>query len=216
MACAILGFWRDLANRPWRTYICLMDNFDTARLIYLVLLGSAVVLWFFAQNRESLGKVTQQALIWGLIFVGVIAAVGLWGDIRNTVVPGQAVFSDGDRIELPRAPDGHYYLSADVNGAPVTFVVDTGASGIVLSKEDATLIGLDPETLDYYGRATTANGEVRTAPVVLDSLRIGPVEDTRIRAFVNEGALDQSLLGMDYLDRFSSVEISGGKLILRR
>lgn len=193
-----------------------MSDFDTARLIYLVLLGSAILLWFFAQNRESLGKLTQQALIWGLIFLGVIAAVGLWDDIRNTVRPGQAVFSADNRIELPRAPDGHYYLSANVNGTPVTFVVDTGATNIVLTQDDAQQIGLHPETLDYYGRATTANGEVRTAPVVLDSVEIGPIRDTDLRAFVNEGVLDRSLLGMDYLQRFSSVEITSGKLVLRR
>ena len=193
-----------------------MTGDDTARLLYLALLGSAVVLWFFAQNRESLGKVTQQALIWGLIFLGVIAAVGLWGDIRNTVTPGQAVFGEEGRIELPRAPDGHYYLTAEVNGAPITFVVDTGATNIVLNQEDAALAGLDPATLDYYGRATTANGEVRTAPVTLDHIAVGAVEDDRIRAYVNEGELDRSLLGMDYLQRFSSVEISGGKLILNR
>ena len=193
-----------------------MSEFDTARLLYLVLLGSAILLWFFVQNRESLGKLAQQAMIWALIFLGVIAAVGLWDDIRHTVVPGQAVFTEQRRIELPRSPDGHYYLTAEVNGASVTFVIDTGATNIVLSQADATAIGLDPATLDYFGRATTANGEVRTAPVRLDELVVGPIADHDLRAYVNEGALDRSLLGMEYLQRFSSVEIAGGKLILSR
>lgn len=193
-----------------------MNEFDTARLLYLVLLGGAVLLWFLAQNRESFGKITQQALAWGLIFVGVVAAVGLWGDIRNTVSPGQAVFTEDNRVELPRAADGHYYLTARVNDTPITFVVDTGATNIVLTQKDAAQIGLDSDTLHFYGRANTANGEVRTAPVTLDSIEVGPLRDTSVRAFVNEGALDRSLLGMDYLHRFSSVEISGGKLILTR
>ena len=193
-----------------------MENFDTARLIYLVLLGSAVMLWFFAQNRASLGKVTQQALTWGLIFIGVIAAVGLWGDIRQTVRPTQTVLAQGDRIELPRAPDGHYYLTAEINGAPVRFVVDTGASQIVLSRDDAEAAGLPLSDLIYTGRAATANGMVETAPVTLDSLSIGPVTDHDVRAVVNGGEMGQSLLGMQYLQRFSSVEISGGKLILTR
>jgi len=193
-----------------------MDNFDTARLIYLVLLGGAVVLWFFAQNRASLGKVTQQALVWGLIFVGVIAAVGLWGDIRQTVQPTQTVVAQGNRIKLPRAPDGHYYLTAEVNGTPIRFVVDTGASQIVLSQSDAREAGLDLSDLIYTGRAYTANGTVRTAPVKLDSITIGPIRDHDVRAVVNEGAMDESLLGMEYLQRFSSVEIGGGKLVLTR
>ncbi|WP_422029027.1 retropepsin-like aspartic protease family protein [Roseovarius sp.] len=193
-----------------------MSEFDYARLFYLVLLGSAVVLWFFAQNRNSLGKITQQAIIWALIFVGVIAAVGLWGDIRNTVMPGQAVVAEDGRIELPRAADGHYYLTADVNGAPIRFVVDTGASQIVLTKADAETAGLATEELSFVGRAYTANGEVRTAPVRLERVEVGPLVDEDVRAVVNEGELDQSLLGMEYLQRFTSVEITNGTLVLTR
>ena len=193
-----------------------MSEFDYARLFYLVLLGSAVVLWFFAQNRNSLGKITQQAIIWALIFVGVIAAVGLWGDIRNTVMPGQAVVAEDGRIELPRAADGHYYLTADVNGQPIRFVVDTGASQIVLTKADAEAAGLATEELSFVGRAFTANGEVRTAPVRLERVEVGPLVDEDVRAVVNEGELDQSLLGMEYLQRFTSVEITNGTLVLTR
>ena len=193
-----------------------MSEFDYARVFYLVLLGSAVVLWFFAQNRNSLGKITQQAIIWALIFVGVIAAVGLWGDIRNTVMPGQAVVAEDGRIELPRAADGHYYLTADVNGAPIRFVVDTGASQIVLTKADAETAGLATEELSFVGRAFTANGEVGTAPVRLERVEVGPLVDEDVRAVVNEGELDQSLLGMEYLQRFTSVEITNGTLVLTR
>lgn len=192
-----------------------MQDFDFARLTYLVILGSVLVIWFVAQNRASLGKLAQQALIWGLIFVGALAAVGLWDDIRQTVRPMQSVVS-GDRIELPRAPDGHYYLTAEVSGVPVRFVVDTGASQIVLSQSDAERIGIDTKSLAYLGRAYTANGEVRTAPVRLDSMTVGPVRHDNLRAVVNEGEMGQSLLGMDYLQRFSSIEITGGRLVLNR
>ncbi|WP_297541907.1 TIGR02281 family clan AA aspartic protease [Roseovarius sp.] len=192
-----------------------MQDFDFARLTYLVILGSVLVVWFVAQNRASLGKLAQQALIWGLIFVGALAAVGLWEDIRQTVRPMQSVVS-GDRIELPRAPDGHYYLTAEVSGVPVRFVVDTGASQIVLSQEDAERIGIDTKSLAYLGRAYTANGEVPTAPVRLENLVVGSVRHENLRAVVNEGEMGQSLLGMDYLQRFASIEITGGRLILTR
>lgn len=189
---------------------------DTASLIYLAILGSAVVFWFLVQNRNSLGKVTQQALIWGLIFVGVIAVYGLWEDIQYTVNGQRASVVSSESVTLPRAQDGHYYLEADVNGEPIQFVIDTGASQIVLAQKDAIRAGLNPDELQYYGRAFTANGEVRTAPVKLDNFKIGPFEDRNIGAVVNEGDLDQSLLGMDYLQRWNSVEISNGKMILRR
>ncbi|MRU14406.1 TIGR02281 family clan AA aspartic protease [Roseovarius sp. A21] len=192
-----------------------MQN-DLTSLVYLVILGSAIGLWFFAQNRQSLGKLAQQAAAWGLIFIGAIAVVGLWGDIRQSVAPSQNIVADTGQIELPRAPDGHYYLTAEVNGEPVRFVVDTGATQIVLTKDDARRAGLNVDDLVYLGRANTANGEVRTAPVRLDRFTIGPIEDWDVRAVVNDGVMDGSLLGMEYLQRFSSVEIGGGKLILTR
>jgi aspartyl protease family protein len=196
-------------------YIAAMQDFDFARLTYLMILGSVLLVWFVAQNRASLGKLAQQALIWGLIFVGALAAVGLWEDIRQTVRPMQSVVA-GDRIEVPRAPDGHYYLTVEIEGVPVRFVVDTGASQIVLSQSDAERIGLDTKSLAYLGRAYTANGEVRTAPVRLESLAVGPVRHENLRAVVNQGEMDQSLLGMEYLQRFSSIEITGGRLVLTR
>ncbi|MBW4975887.1 putative Gag-polyprotein aspartyl protease [Roseovarius sp. EC-HK134] len=192
-----------------------MQDFDFARLTYLMILGSVLLVWFVAQNRASLGKLAQQALIWGLIFVGALAAVGLWEDIRQTVRPMQSVVA-GDRIEVPRAPDGHYYLTVEIEGVPVRFVVDTGASQIVLSQSDAERIGLDTKSLAYLGRAYTANGEVRTAPVRLESLAVGPVRHENLRAVVNQGEMGQSLLGMEYLQRFSSIEITGGRLVLTR
>jgi len=192
-----------------------MESFDFPRLVYLSILGSVLVLWFVVQGRESLGKLLQHAALWGLIFLGAIAVVGLWQDIRQTVRPTQSVISDA-RIELPRAPDGHYYVTAEVNGTPLRFVVDTGASQIVLSRRDAAAAGIDTGALIFTGRARTANGTVRTAPVRLDSLAIGPFEDRDVRAVVNAGEMDGSLLGMDYLRRFSSVEITGERLVLTR
>ncbi len=193
-----------------------MDDFDFARLTYLVVLGSAVVFWFFAVNRGSMNKVLQQAMIWGFLFIGVIAAYGLWDDVRRTSVPQQMVSIEGGQIELPLSADGHYYLTADVNGAFIDFVVDTGATDIVLSEADARRAGFTPSELDYIGRAQTANGEVRIAPVRIDRFAVGGIEDVGVRAVVNEGDLDGSLLGMSYLQRFNSVEISGGRLVLTR
>ncbi|MDX5383534.1 MAG: TIGR02281 family clan AA aspartic protease [Rhodobacterales bacterium] len=193
-----------------------MDGNDLGRLTYLILLGAVIVFWFVAQNRQSLGKTMQQALVWGLLFLGVIAAFGLWSDIRQTVRPAQSVMTAEGRIELPRAPDGHYYMTVQVNGADIRFLVDTGASDIYLSRQDAERAGLDPANLAFIGSAMTANGPVRTAPVRLDSIRLGGIEDRGLRAFVNEGEMRESLLGMTYLQRFSSVEIRQGALILTR
>ncbi len=193
-----------------------MDGDSIARVAYLSLLGLAVVAWFISQNRQTLNKTLQQAMAWVFIFIGVIAVVGLWEDIRSTVGPVPQMTVTGETIQVPRSADGHYYLPIEVNGQPITFLVDTGASQIVLSSQDAERLGIDPDQLNYFGRAFTANGEVRTAPVRLDTLTLGPITDRDISAWVNEGELHQSLLGMDYLHRFSNIQFADGRLVLSR
>jgi len=193
-----------------------MDDMDIGRFAYLALLGTVLLVWFIVHNRQSLGRLAQQAIAWGLIFLGVIAVYGLWGDIRQTIRPRQSVVSGQNTVEVPRAPDGHYYLTLTVNDVPVAFLVDTGASMVVLSQKDADRIGLNLADLAYVGRAVTANGEVRTAPVRLDSVVLGPVTDRNIRAWVNQGEMRQSLLGMSYLQRWSRIEITGRGLLLTR
>lgn len=193
-----------------------MTGDQTASIVYLALLGTAIALSHLVANRGNLGRVARQAALWALIFLGAIAVVGLWPTIRDTVVPRQAVLQDGRQITVPMSADGHFYLSLDLNGVPVRFVVDTGASEMVLSARDAARIGLDPGKLIYSGRAMTANGMVQTAPVRLATVALGPVVDQGVRAVVNQGELRESLLGMSYLNRFSRLEIANGRLVLDR
>ncbi len=192
-----------------------MSGDQIANLAYLALLATAVGGWFIVQNRGNMGRMAQQAAIWGFLFLGVIAAYGLWSDIRQDVAPTQAMIGDS-RVEIPRGRDGHYMLTLDVNGTPVDFIVDTGASEIVLSQRDADRIGLDPAELAYLGSAQTANGTVRTAAVNLDSMALGGIVDRNIRAVVNEGELDGSLLGMTYLHLYQKIEIENGQMVLIR
>lgn len=196
-------------------YIYPMSADQTADALYLTLLGGALLLSYLLASRTNIGKMLQQAGIWVLIFMGAIAVIGMWPEIERTITPRQAVVDD-TTIVLPRARDGHYYLTLEVNDVPIEFVVDTGASQVVLSQEDAQRIGLDPENLPYLGTANTANGVVRTAAVRLDSVMLGPIEDSQVRAVVNDGQMNGSLLGMTYLNNFDSINISGGELTLSR
>lgn len=192
-----------------------MTSDQIAQTAYLGLLVVAIAGSYIVANRNSLGKMTQQAMVWGLIFVGVIAAIGLWNDIQRDVTARQS-FVNPTTIEVPRSADGHYYLTLDVNGVPVNFVVDTGASLMVLTQQDAHRVGLDPDTLQYFGTANTANGVVQTAGVWLDEVTIGPITDRRVRAVVNGGEMAGSLLGMSYLELYNRFTIEGDMLILAR
>lgn len=183
--------------------------------LYLTLLLLAVAgSLFFGSRRQSLGRTAQQVLIWAMIFLGVIAVHGLWGDLRRSIVPGAARIGDG-RIEIPVSQDGHFYIRAAVDGQPVLFVIDTGASGIALTRADARTVGMNPDALVYTGYSQTANGRVPTAAVRLDSIAIGPFEDRNVAATVIGGDLDISLLGMDYLSRYR-VELDRDRIVLRR
>lgn len=193
-----------------------MAEIETGRLIYMILLLAMVGGWFFLQTREGLNKTLQQAAVWGLIFLGVVAAYGLWEDITRATSSGQIALSDSGQIIVPRSDDGHYYLTLTINDAPVRFVVDTGATDMVLTQNDARRVGIDPATLAYTGRAGTANGEVRTAFVRLGEVKLGSVTDHDIGAVVNEGDMSGSLLGMGYLQRWERFEIARGELILTR
>lgn len=193
-----------------------MTTEDWARLGYLALLGAALAGWFIAQARANLSRSLQQAAVWGLIFLGVIAVAGLWGDIRRVTLPQQAVVDTAGQITVPRGPDGHFHLTLRVNDAAIRFIVDTGATDLVLTRADAARAGIDLADLVFLGRARTANGEVRMAPVVLDQVTLGDITDRRIRAFVNAGDMTASLLGMSYLARFARIEIAGNTLVLTR
>ncbi len=145
-----------------------MTGDDYGRILYLALLLVAVGGYFVAESRQNLGQTVRHALIWVLIFVGALAGIGLWQDIRDDISPRQSVVQETGQIVLPRATDGHFYATLVMNNQPVDFVVDTGASQIVLTKEDAERIGIDLSTLRFFGRAMSANGTVRTAPARID------------------------------------------------
>jgi len=193
-----------------------MSGDQVGSLIYLGLLGTVIVGWYLVANRRNLGRMAQHAAVWIFIFLGAIVAVGLWPEVRDTVAPRQSVMQDGAQVVIPMARDGHFYLTLEVNGVPLRFVVDTGATDMVLSAADAVRVGIAQEALVFSGRALTANGMVETAPVRLDTVALGQVVDQGVRAVVNRGELTESLLGMSYLRRFDRMEISGGQMVLER
>jgi aspartyl protease family protein len=191
-----------------------MDGETLARLGYLALLLAAVGGWVIVEYRGRMGQALRTAMAWGLIFLGVMAGYGLWQDVQTDIAPRQTVMESGE-IRVPRAEDGHYYLTLQINGASVQFMADTGASNVVLTTQDARRLGIDPDALMYLGEARTANGTVRTARVTLPEVSLGDYADQNINAWVNEGELDISLLGMDYLGHYR-IEIDRGEMILRR
>jgi len=118
-------------------------------------------------------------------------------------------------LEFRRASDGQLYIDAEVNGRPVHFLVDAGASDIELSPAYARRLGYDPSSLRFERIYETANGTGRGAPVTLHSIAVGSIRFHEITASVNETPMSDSLLGLSFLDRLSGFEVMGNSPLPR-
>jgi aspartyl protease family protein len=134
-----------------------------------------------------------------------------------TMIPQQAPKPAGYVVEVKAGPNGHFVTTAHVNLRPITVMVDTGATTVALTYEDATRLGVFVHDRDYTGRTHTANGIARFAPVVLDSISIGDITVRNVEALVSEpGRLHISLLGMSFLGKLGSFEMRGRTLVLQQ
>lgn len=195
-----------------------LSSDQIAQIVYLVLLGTVLGSYALVAMRRQLGQFVRMLLLWGLLFTGVMAGWGLW---QSVMLPSITVQHTGDEaIELRRGRDGAYRMTLEVTGRegmapqPIHFIVDTGATDIVLTLEDAKALGFAESDLAFLGTARTANGLVRTAQVRLEGVQLGDQQHRNIGALVNEGDLHVSLLGMTFLSRFSRIEMMGDRLRL--
>lgn len=121
----------------------------------------------------------------------------------------------GATVELKVGSNGHFVTDADVNGRSISVMVDTGASMVALTYEDARAIGIAPRDRDFTHRVSTANGVAKVAPVVLDRIQIGDVMVRNVNAaVVEDGKLATTLLGNSFLSKLSRYEMRSGRLVL--
>lgn len=196
------------------------DDFGSLayKLALLVFLAAAVSTMF----RERLTQAIFVSLLW--IVVGLLLVVGYTyryelHEVADRVVaeliPGH-VISHGRTVEVARGNAGDFAMSAQINGSRVHMVLDTGASSVVLTQEDARAVGLPLDLLSYSVSIDTANGRTRAAPVTLDRIAVGALEERSVEALVVQASqLHESLLGMSFLNRLQSWQVSGDRLILK-
>ena len=190
----------------------------THNILLLALVGSSVILGY----RGRMGAALKHALAWiaiALVLVllysyrDVFSSVA--GRVGGELMPSRpAVTANGD-IELRATDGGHFLADAWVNGAKIRFLVDTGATTMALAPNDAERAGFDLEALRFNRPIDTANGLAYGASVRLDQVELGSILVQDIGATVMGEGLNQSLLGMNFLDRLSGFERRGDILILR-
>jgi aspartyl protease family protein len=188
------------------------------QLALLIFLAAAVSTLF----RERFAQAIISAVLW--VVVGLLLVIGYsyryeLSDVADRVlaelVPGH-VISHGRTVEVARTGAGDFAIAADVNGAHVHMVLDTGASSVVLTQDDAKAAGLPIALLDYTVSIDTANGRTRAAPVTLDRIAVGGLEERSVDALVVQpGQLQTSLLGMSFLNRLQSWQVVGDRLVLK-
>ena len=119
-------------------------------------------------------------------------------------------------VSLPAGAYGHFQTEADINGRSIDVMVDTGASLVALTYDDAERLGIYVNPGDFTHIAKTANGTARVAPVEISRISIGNITVRNVAAVVSErGKSERSLLGMSFLGRLSRVEMRGGTLVLQ-
>tara|TARA_B100000315_G_scaffold233025_1_gene245831 strand:+ start:1070 stop:1780 length:711 start_codon:yes stop_codon:yes gene_type:complete len=187
-------------------------------LIWLVVLvGALVVHW-----RTKPGEAIKYAALWiaigSVLFIGYSLrdeAVDFGRKLKAELLPHQG-FVGEQRITYRAQSGGHFVVEAKVDGIAIRFLVDTGATSVVLSPQDAERLGFDLKRLSFDRLFQTASGTIRAAPVKLGRVSVGPIELMDVRASVNGAAMNTSLLGMSFLSRLGGYEVVGDKLILKR
>lgn len=188
-----------------------------SKLGWIALISASIIFGWRTRPRSAL----RNAAIWAVIFLALVGLyafrqdAGLIGQrIMSALSPTEGTLRDDGTISFEAGPDGHFRIQAMVSGERVTFLVDTGATDVVLAPDDARRIGFDPENLSFTQFAQTANGTVRGASVRLQSLIIGPIDFADMPATVNGAEMSDSLLGMAFLNRLSGWRVDNGVLTL--
>ena len=187
------------------------------RVGLLVFVGAGALILFRGRVVQAL----IAAVFWIGLALALVVGYAYRYDLRDVadrvmaeLMPGH-VISRGRTVEVARTANGDFNVSAQINGARIAMVLDTGASSVVLTREDARAAGLPLEVLAYTTTIETANGRTRAAPVTLERIAIGGLVEHAIPALVAQpGQLRTSLLGMSFLNRLQSWEVRGDRLLL--
>ncbi|MCB1441380.1 MAG: TIGR02281 family clan AA aspartic protease [Methyloceanibacter sp.] len=193
-------------------------------LALLVYLGGGLV----ARYGGGAGAVVRDAVTWLALGLGLVTLYAYKNELApiaarvvGELLPGTAMTVEESaggltEVKIRKRLNGHFTANVDVNGKSISMIVDTGASSIVLTPEDAKRVGIDIDGMTFGVPVLTANGRTMAARVWLGEVAIGPLDRTKVEALVAQpGALSQSLLGMSFLSRLRSYEFSGDYLTLR-
>ena len=188
------------------------------QILLLLFVGAGLIVHWRTRPGLAIGQAALWLAIGGLIFAGYSfrhQAAGVWNRLAGELLPHRGVQRADGSITFAARKGGHFVVEADVDGVAVRFLVDTGASHVILSAGDARRLGYEVAALRYTRAYRTAGGIVFGAPVVLGAVTIGPIRIDGVQASVGGGAMGRSLLGMSFLNRLAGYRVAGGRLTLQ-
>lgn len=203
-----------------------MEDESFARIVYLGVLGAVIAAGIVGSGMRF-GHVARTMAIWLLILLMLMAGYQYRYELQDVasrlsagLVPGSplsVIDADGRAaVMIDRLANGHFEVRAEIDGVPLTVMVDTGATSTVLTFEDARRAGYEPETLRFGIPMMTANGQASAARVVADEIRIGDIVRRHVPVMVAQsGRLERSLLGMNFIGTLSGFDMRGERLVLR-
>lgn len=198
---------------------------DTDKLMQAVYLLAFLALIMFGLGRSiSIGKTLKYLAIWVALLIALIYAYSFRDDlntaymrVKGELLPTVPQGDGSGSVTLRRNIDGHFAARVIVNGKPATFLIDTGASSVVLPWSVANDLGYDPQSLSFIVTVGTANGNAVAAPIRIGRMELGDIVLENVEAMVvEEGKLSQPLLGMSFLNRLHGYDVTGSTLTLRR
>ena len=198
---------------------------DTDKLMQVVYLLAFLALIMFGMGRSiSVGKTLKYLAIWTALLIALIYAYSFrdglntaYMRVKGELLPTVPQGTGNGNVTLRRNSNGHFAARVMVNGKPATFLVDTGASSVVLPWRVADELGYDPNSLPFILTVGTANGSAIAAPIRIGRMEMGDIVLENVEAMVvEEGKLSQPLLGMSFLNRLHGYDVTGNTLTLRR
>lgn len=224
---AALGFTVvALAMRHQQGTIAGLELDQFSRLAYLLAVLVLVTGFGYFFYKSRIGEMIRAVLFWAMIILVLALGYSYRQEIETVservlselLISRPATISTGPgaTVQVARARGGDFMAQAQVNGAAVNMLIDTGASSVVLTQEAAKAANLPLDLLKYDVAIETASGRTHAAAVLIDRIAVGGILERRVPALVSApGELKTSLLGMSFLNRLKSFEIGGGRLLMR-
>jgi len=196
----------------------LRDPYLIQIVAVLALVSSSLLFVRQFKFKETVRNILIWVGVGGVLLIGFSFQEELFAlgrRLRAEIIPGYPTQTAANEMVISASEGGGFHVYGAVNGVPIRFLVDTGASSIVLSPADAKKLGLDLATLNFNRPYETANGIGYGASAEVDELTVGHIRLTHVPVSINGAPMSSSLLGMTFLNRMKSFSITGRKLVLR-